>query len=877
MDSEKIIRLGLMVPMSGIANIYGLEIIRAAQIACQEVNEQGGILGKPLELIIEDDGSLPETAVKAAKKLVDVYHCHALIGNLLSNSRIAVTFRVAEPKKIPYLCFSLYEGSVLSRYYFHFAAIPNQQIDRMIPYMKEKFGPNMFFAGNNYEWPRGSINAAKKILLDSGGTVVGEEYCPIGCSTKEFDHLLDLLEVSGADVFVPFFAGTDQVKLLTLFTKRGFKSKFAVIMSHFDEAMASILTPEIRSGFFSCNTYFMTVDTKENHNILKKLTQLPGVNGIWPEGNGILTNFGEGTYLCVKAFATAANKVGHLETEALVCALETIRVTTPQGQVEMDPINHHAKVNTFLAQCQPDGKFSIIEHFGTIDPIIPERYSYLYLSPEAELSENIRIQSRIVEQMTQTIFFINSNNGNILYVNPGGERLFQYARGELIGKKISQLICQTCNQKTDYFQEINQILYQKGVWTGEQKNIKKDGTSFWTAVSISTFTHPSHGEVWMEIHKDITEQMNLFFKQKTTENQLVERDKLLSTVLHTLPVIVFVKDINHNFIYKLWNKFAEDIIGLKSEDVVGKSDYDILTKDDADWFKETDMKACKAQEIIDIPEEIMHTKNGPITLHTRKAVVRDQDGKPLLMVGVSEDISEIKKVANNLNNALEARDKFLIMASHELKTPITSITLRLQSMQRYLNLNDKITKEINTVVNQVEKLTKLINNIIDVTRVQTGKLILKLDKVNLLETATFVAGQLSQQLASSKCQVQTDISSEIEGMWDKARIEQLISNLFTNAIKYAPGSHILISATQDNKKTILIFRDSGPGISTEKKKLLFNRFNQDDTLVSVSGLGLGLYICKQIAEAHNGKIQIEDLEGSGASFMVELPNSTILI
>lgn len=103
------IRLGVMVPLTGLVEIYGREISLAAQIAGQEVNESGGVLGRSLELIIADDGSLPESAVAAAEQLVQ-QGCSALVGNLLSNSRIAVAYRVAEPRKIPYLNFSFYEG-----------------------------------------------------------------------------------------------------------------------------------------------------------------------------------------------------------------------------------------------------------------------------------------------------------------------------------------------------------------------------------------------------------------------------------------------------------------------------------------------------------------------------------------------------------------------------------------------------------------------------------------------------------------------------------------------------------------------------------------------------------------------------------------------
>ena len=138
-DKLKPIKLGLLAPRSGIVEIYGQEICWAAKIATKIVNENGGILGRPLELIIADDGSIPETAVPAAQRLIQKENCSAIIGNLLSNSRISVAYQVAEPLKVPYLNFSFYEGSISSRYFFHFAALPNQQIDKMIPYMSRLF------------------------------------------------------------------------------------------------------------------------------------------------------------------------------------------------------------------------------------------------------------------------------------------------------------------------------------------------------------------------------------------------------------------------------------------------------------------------------------------------------------------------------------------------------------------------------------------------------------------------------------------------------------------------------------------------------------------------------------------------------------------
>jgi len=500
MATDKV-RLGLMPPLTGLVGIYGTEIARAGLIACEEVNENGGVLGRQLELVIEDDGSMPESAVVSATKLVDEHRCTAIIGNLLSNSRIAVAYRVAEPRKIPYLNFSFYEGSILSRYFFNFAALPNQQIDKMIPYMCNQYGPRMFFAGNNYEWPRGSIDAGKRILLSVGGQVVGEEYTAIGVALADIDHLLDQVEAAAPDVFVPYFAGADQVNLLTRFTERGMKTRMAVVMGHYDELMASKLTAEVREGFYSSNTYFMTVNSLENKKFLQRLADWPGVTGIWPKGNGILTNFGEGTYVCVKAFARAANLAGTLEPEAMVDAINTLSVSGPQGELRMDPVTHHARVNTYLSRCNAAGEFQIVEYFGAIEPLLPERYNHQRINHKATMEDDIRLQARMLEQMSEAVMLINSHDETILYVNPGTNRLFGYDKDELLGRCLSQLDSESTN-----IPEISSVLAHKGSWQGEICMQRKDVAVVWVSASLSTFTHPVHGEVWLASFSDITKR-----------------------------------------------------------------------------------------------------------------------------------------------------------------------------------------------------------------------------------------------------------------------------------------------------------------------------------------------------------------------------------
>ncbi|MDO8933728.1 MAG: ABC transporter substrate-binding protein, partial [Rhodocyclaceae bacterium] len=508
------IRLGLMPPLTGVVEIYGPEIVRAARIACDEINERGGVLGRPLELVVEDDASLPQTAVPAALRLVDEHRCVAIIGNLLSNSRIAVASQVAEPRRIPLLNFSFYEGSISGRYFFHFAALPNQQIDRMIPWMAQRFGLKMFFAGANYEWPRGSIDAAKRSLHAINGDVVGEDYLPIGAGAAEIDDLLGRVARSGADVFVPYFAGQDQITLLTHFTEMGLKQRMAVVMGHYDEVMVSRLPAHVREGFYSSNTYFMSVDSAENRDTLRRLARQPGVDGIWPQGNGLLTNFGEGAWLCVHAFAQAVAAAGTTDAEALVDALEGVEIAAPQGAVRMDAATHHAQVNTYLARCNADGSFAIVERFGPIPPLIPDRYrdqakaARLHESPvspqtAARLAAEVGAAMRKVGAAQQILsladmaILATDECGIISESNRSACLMFGYAADELLGLSVHQLL-------PPHFRQRHADLIARFVagdeterrmeGRGEVTGYRKDGTFFPLEASIAKF---HNGTEWM--------------------------------------------------------------------------------------------------------------------------------------------------------------------------------------------------------------------------------------------------------------------------------------------------------------------------------------------------------------------------------------------
>jgi PAS domain S-box-containing protein len=145
---------------------------------------------------------------------------------------------------------------------------------------------------------------------------------------------------------------------------------------------------------------------------------------------------------------------------------------------------------------------------------------------------------------------------------------------------------------------------------------------------------------------DITER-------KMAEKKLIENEAILSTILETLPVAVFCKDIKNDFKYTLWNKKAEEIFNVKSEICIGKEDHDFFPKKHADWFRKCDIESSKTKVVIDIPEEIVQSGNHQVLVHTRKITIRDNEGNPLFLIGVSEDITERKKAEEKIKKSEE--------------------------------------------------------------------------------------------------------------------------------------------------------------------------------------------------------------------------------
>lgn len=228
-----------------------------------------------------------------------------------------------------------------------------------------------------------------------------------------------------------------------------------------------------------------------------------------------------------------------------------------------------------------------------------------------------------------------------------------------------------------------------------------------------------------------------------------------------------------------------------------------------------------------------------------------------------------------LQASIQTRDEFFSIASHELKTPLTSIKLQNDLLIRSIQTNkmdqDKILSMLHKNGRSIDRINRLIDDMLDTSRASSGKLNLHLEPAELTSIVSDVVARFRPVLEQAKCRVSYVRSKLIEGNFDRYRLEQVFTNLLTNAAKYAAGSDVIVSVGMKEEMAFVSVKDFGAGISPEDQQKIFNRFERAKSEGDTRGLGLGLFISHEIVEKHGGKIEVVSSPGEGSEFIVRLP------
>ncbi|HEX7624702.1 MAG TPA: ATP-binding protein [Anaeromyxobacteraceae bacterium] len=228
--------------------------------------------------------------------------------------------------------------------------------------------------------------------------------------------------------------------------------------------------------------------------------------------------------------------------------------------------------------------------------------------------------------------------------------------------------------------------------------------------------------------------------------------------------------------------------------------------------------------------------------------------------------------------AVRLRDDFLSIASHELRTPLTPLTLQVQSLGKMASeqlepgpARDRLLSSIRSCSRQTSRISRLVANLLEVTRLRSGRMNLELEEFDLNDLVVEVAGRFEEELVRAGRSLAVVTDGAVVGRWDRFRLDQVVTNLLANAVKYGAERPVELSMKATAEEAVLRVSDSGIGIPEDEIPRIFDRFERGSATRSFGGLGLGLYISRQITEAHGGAIGVASTVGRGSTFTVTLP------
>jgi PAS domain S-box-containing protein len=296
----------------------------------------------------------------------------------------------------------------------------------------------------------------------------------------------------------------------------------------------------------------------------------------------------------------------------------------------------------------------------------------------------------------------------------------------------------------------------------------------------------------------------------------------------------------------------------------------ILHPDDAELSRARWYRAVATGQAYEMEYRFKDRTTGGYRWFLGRALpLRNESGHVTKWFGTFTDIDDQK-------NAQRAREDFLAIASHELKSPLTALKLQVDSLRRRISPDVEISREsltlsLEAIDRQIVRFSQLVSHLLDVTRIVGGRLDLLYEDLDLTAIVQDAIERLGPEAASVECEIRLYSNGPVPGRWDRLHLEGAIVNLMTNAIKYGKGLPIDITIDENSSTARVSVHDQGDGIAPQDQVLIFEPFERVEKDRTPGGLGLGLYIARQIVQRHRGTLQVESKPGAGATFTIELP------
>jgi branched-chain amino acid transport system substrate-binding protein len=357
------IKVGVIADKTGPLAPMGCAQANTATLVVDEINASGGVLGRHLELVLEDSATDDAQAAAKAAKLVHDDHVDVVLGGIFSSTRQAIMGPTVEEGETLYIYPEQYEGQDHHPLLFCTGAVPAQQVEPLIPWVMQQTGARTFYLPSaDYIWPQVMNRKLHEVASANGGEVLGEEYYPVDQS--DWAETVERINSSGANVVfnttvppgcIPFL----EALCASGYTKRGGR----IITTYWDENLSAAVPPEHIEGLYACIDYYQSVNDPFSQELLGRY------NARFPEGPQFSAGSGAtGIYRGLKLWEAAVAAAASLDQPAVVAALDHAKITEgPGGPAEIVPGQHHVRMNMYIAQVL-DGTLEVVESLGAIEP-----------------------------------------------------------------------------------------------------------------------------------------------------------------------------------------------------------------------------------------------------------------------------------------------------------------------------------------------------------------------------------------------------------------------------------------------------------------------------------------------------------------------------
>ena len=354
------IKVGLVAELTGPLSFAGQANANVARMVIGDINAKGGLLGRFVELHVEDGATEDAVAAAAAEKLVERDQVDVLFGGIYSSTRQAIKEPAVTRGKTLYIYPEQYEGQESDPLIFCTGPVPAQQVDPFIPWLMRETGAKSFYLPSaDYIWPHILNGRLRDVVTANGGTIVGEEYHPL--DHLDYRETVERITASGADAVFNTIVPPGVTPFFAELYESGFDGQ--LICAYFDENFLNLVPAAHAEGLWSCLDYYQAVDDPFSRDLLAQY------DGLYP-GPAAFTGGGacSGLYRGLRFWAAAVIEAGSLTQPDVIAALDHASIAEgPGGPAAMVPGEHHARMNMYIAQAR-DGRFEVVESLGTIEP-----------------------------------------------------------------------------------------------------------------------------------------------------------------------------------------------------------------------------------------------------------------------------------------------------------------------------------------------------------------------------------------------------------------------------------------------------------------------------------------------------------------------------